>query len=162
MKVAFEDLPENAKVWVYQSSEKLSLEHVEVIKELAAEFLNQWESHGIPVEGSIDVLNNLFIRIAAFTDEASMCGRAQDAQVRLAKELESELNVELTNRMLLTFTIDGEEKVFHMNDVPDLIARGEVTDNTLFYNNLIQSKKEYSEIWKVRAADSWLNRYFQA
>lgn len=161
MKVAFEQLPENAKVWVYQSSDKLSPEQVKIVEELAAVFLNQWESHGIPVQGSVDIINDLFIRIAAFTNEASMCGRAQDAQVRLAKELENELNVQLTNRMLVTFTIDGEERVFHMNDVPALIARGEVTDDTPFYNNIIQSKKEYSEKWKVRAADSWLNRYFQ-
>ena len=160
MKVAFEELPDNAKVWVYQSSSKLDGGQKAIVQELSKVFLEQWESHSIPVQGSVDLLNDLFIRIAAFTDEDSMCGRAQDAQVRLAKELEAELGVELTNRMLLAFTIDGEEKVVHMNDVPSLIASGEVKSTTPFYNNLIQSKKEYSENWEVQASESWLDRYF--
>ena len=160
MKVPFDQLPENAKVWVYQAGVKLNDHQKATVEELSNVFLEQWESHGIPVQGSVDILNDLFIRVAAFTDEASMCGRAQDAQVRLAKELEGELNVELTNRMLLAFNINGDSKIVHMNDVPSLINSGEVTATTPFYNNLIQSKKEYSEGWEVNASDSWLDRYF--
>ena len=127
MKVPFDQLPENAKVWVYQAGSKLDDSQKTTVEELSNVFLEQWESHGIPVQGSVDVLNDLFVRVAAFTDEASMCGRAQDAQVRLAKELEGELNVELTNRMLLTFNINGDHKVVHINDVPALVDSGEVT-----------------------------------
>ena len=160
MKVAFNELPDTAKVWVYQLSTKLNSDQKEIVRELSEVFLDQWESHGIPVQGSVDILNDLFIRVSAFTDEASMCGRAQDAQVRLAKELEDELNVELTNRMLLAFSVDGEEKIVHMNDVPDLVAAGEISGSTPFYNNLIQSKKEYNDGWETQAENSWLARYF--
>ncbi len=160
MRVAFESLPDSAKVWVYQSSAKLSNDQQAVVHQFADAFLGQWESHGIQVQGSIDLLNDLFIRVAAFTDEPSMCGRAQDAQVRLMKELESELNVELTNRMLLTFQLAGNNHVVHMNDVPELIAAGDIDRNTPFFNNLIQSKKEFQEEWNTVASDSWIERYF--
>lgn len=160
MKVNFNELPDAAKVWVYQSSDKLNDAQKKIILDLSEDFLDEWESHGIPVQGSVDVLNNLFIRVSAFTNEASMCGRAQDAQVKLAKELEGELNVELTNRMLLAFSIEGENKIVHMNDVPDLVKAGEIKKTTPFFNNLIQSKKEYKEGWETKAEDSWLSRYF--
>ncbi len=145
---------------MYQADRRLSPEEIERINAFADVFLADWESHGMPVNGSVDVINDLFIRIGAFTDEPSMCGRAQDAQVRFAKELEHDLGLQLTNRMLLCFGEEGEESVIHMNDVTDQIQKGNLTKTTPFYNNLVTSKKEFDREWMQEAGTSWLNRYF--
>jgi len=160
MEVHFNLLPDQSKVWMYQSKEEFTDDQQQVIYQLAEVFLNQWESHKIPVQGSIDILDNQFIRVAAFTDEPSMCGRAQDAQVRLMKELEQELNIDLTNRMLLAFEIDGTTKVYHLNDLDSAIKNNELSAGSTFYNNLIQSKTEYNQNWKEEASKTWLSRYF--
>lgn len=160
MKVAFEELPESAKVWVYQSNETFTDEQLNTLQQFADTFLSQWESHNIPVQGSIDVINNRFVRIAAFSNEDSMCGRAQDAQVRLVKELEEVLKVELTNRMLMVFDTNEGDKVVHLQELPELIGSSQIDASTVFYNNLVSSKGEYLSGWKVPAGQSWLERYF--
>ena len=160
MEVDFNTLPKQSKVWMYQSNRLLNEQDQRIICELAEVFLNQWESHNIPVSGSIDTLNNYFIRIAAFTDEPNMCGRAQDAQVKLAKEIELELGIELTNRMLLAFDVDGTTRIIHLNDVAQEIERGQIVQESNFYNNLIQSKEDFHSSWVMKAGDSWLAKYF--
>ncbi|MBL4706098.1 MAG: hypothetical protein JKY54_16345, partial [Flavobacteriales bacterium] len=147
-------------VWMYQSSRPFTDADQKVIFELAEVFLGQWESHNIPVQGSFDILQNHFIRICAFTDEPAMCGKAQDAQVRLAKEIEEELNLELTNRMLLAFNVDGKPKVIHLNELELAITNNEINSESEFYNNLIQSKSDFKTDWKVSAGNTWLSRYF--
>lgn len=160
MEVNFNTLPDQAKVWMYQASRPFTEADKKVIYNLSEVFLSQWESHNIPVQGSVDVLNDLFIRIAAFTDEPSMCGRAQDAQVRLAKELEQELDLQLTNRMLLAFEIEKEIKVVHLDDVPGLVSEGLISNESTFFNNLITSKEEFNKDWMTKASRTWLSRYF--
>ena len=105
MRVDFNTLPDQAKVWLYQCSRPLQKAEITAIRNVAEEFLSDWESHGIPVEGAIDVVKDHFIRIAAFTDEPSMCGRAQDAQVNFVKEIELKLSLVLTDRLELAFDI---------------------------------------------------------
>lgn len=160
MKVIFEQLPGHAKVWMYQSERKLTSSEMDRIQNIADEFLSEWESHGMPVQGSVDVLQQLFIRVAAFTDEDSMCGRAQDAQVRLIKQVETALNVELTNRMLLAFGEAGQEEIVHLQELPARISQGDITPATPFYNGLIRSKEEFTSAWKNEASNTWLERYF--
>ncbi|MDX2361334.1 MAG: hypothetical protein QNK23_11040 [Crocinitomicaceae bacterium] len=160
MRVEFDQLPTEAKVWMYQSNVPFTEGHLSIIQELSDVFLDQWESHGIPVQGSIDVLNTNCIRIGGYTNEDSMCGKARDGQARLAKELEGELNIELMNRMIMSFEVEGAPIIVHMHEVEEKIKAGQITNETPFYNNLIQSKKEFQESWKIQAANSWLDRYF--
>ena len=121
MKVELSSQPSNAKIWVYQSNKPFSEENLAEINSVGDFFLNQWESHKIPVKGSIDVYHNLFIVVSAFSDEDSMCGRAQSAQMTLAKEFEDMFDVKLTDRMLLAY-MDNENVVtttFH--EFPKLV-----------------------------------------
>ncbi len=160
MEVDFRELPDQAKVWMYQASRPLTDQEKTIIYDLAEVFLKDWESHNIPVQGSVDILNNLFIRVAAFTDEPSMCGRAQDAQVRLVKQIEDRLSVVFTDRMLLAFEVNGSPQVVHLNDISDKVQEGVLNPKTVFFNNLIGSKSEFETAWKTAAAATWLERYF--
>lgn len=161
MRVSFDQLPPEAKVWMYQSPDPLSDQHLQIIEQFATVFLNQWESHGIPVQGSVDVLNQQFIRVSAYTNEPSMCGRAQDAQVRLIKELEEELGVELTNRMLLIVEADEQLKTFDFHAIEQEIQNGNIRPDSPFYNALVTTKSEFDSSWKQPVRSSWLSRYFK-
>ena len=160
MKVTFDKLPLEARVWMYQTNSFITSEMESRINRFGDEFLMNWESHGIPVEGSIDVLKGHFIRIAAFTDEPSMCGRAQDAQVNLVKQLEVDLHIQLTDRLLLAFQGPEELNFVDMSNVADGINSGSIKAETVFYNNLVGSKEEFVATWQVSASSSWLDRFF--
>ena len=63
MEVCFSKLPENSKVWIYTTDRELSNNEVNEIKKHSLDFLNNWTSHGIKVEGSILLPYNHFIII---------------------------------------------------------------------------------------------------
>ena len=122
MKVELASQPDNAKVWVYQSSLELTDSDLKQIKEVGDFFLGQWESHNLPVNGYIDVYNNRFIVISAFSDEDAMCGKAQDSQMRLIKELEEVVEGKLTDRMLVFYQEENELKSFHLKYLVHLVG----------------------------------------
>jgi hypothetical protein len=160
MRVDFNTLPDQAKVWLYQCSRPLQKAEITAIRNVAEEFLSDWESHGIPVEGAIDVVKDHFIRIAAFTDEPSMCGRAQDAQVNFVKEIELKLSLVLTDRLELAFDIGNVINIIQMNAIETNISEGTITAETVFFDNLVSSKAEFLNSWSVPASASWLDRFF--
>jgi len=160
MRVDFNTLPDQAKVWLYQSKKPLQEAEITMIRNSSGVFLSNWESHGIPVEGAIDVVKDHFIRIAAFTDEPSMCGRAQDAQVNFVKDIELKLNLVLTDRLELAFVIGNVVKIVQMSAVETKISEGTIMPETVFFNNLVSSKREFRNSWSVPASKSWLSQYF--
>ena len=49
----FQDLPDEAQVWVHCFEQELSEQQQETIQRGLAEFLPQWVSHGTPVQASL-------------------------------------------------------------------------------------------------------------
>jgi len=159
MKVELTSQPDNAKIWVYLSNKPFNESELNEISSVGDFFLNQWESHQIPVKGSIDVLHNQFIVFSAYSGEDSMCGRAQSAQMNMAKEFEEMFNISLTDRMLIAYR-DGEAvKTVHFNDFPGLIKSGQISIETLVFNNLVDSKSKFESEWEVPIKDSWHNQF---
>ena len=50
MFVPFDQLPDNARVWIYPSSRKFSPDEVLVIRQKTKAFLEQWTAHGTHVQ----------------------------------------------------------------------------------------------------------------
>jgi len=159
MKVELASQPDNAKVWVYQSSLELTDSDLEQIKEIGDFFLEQWKSHNLPVNGSIDVYDNRFIVISAFSDEDAMCGKAQDAQMRLIKELEDVVAGKLTDRMLVFYQEDNELKSFHFSELGQLLSANKISSETIVFNSLVATKKEFKSSWKLAIKSTWLNQF---
>ena len=61
MLVEFKMLPDNARVWVYQASRKLSESEVEIVASKTELFLQQWTAHGQDLEAAFELRYNRFI-----------------------------------------------------------------------------------------------------
>lgn len=149
-------LADNAKAWVYTSDSELTEDDLNTITELGDVFLSQWDSHGKLVKGSIQIIENRFIAIFADAQDDNMCGRAQDASVRLIKELEQVIGKQLMNRMLVAYDTPNGIKVEDLNALRTKIKHGEVSEDANFYNGLITSKNEFLTIWKTAIKGSWI------
>lgn len=159
MKVELSSQPDNAKVWVYQSNTPFTVANLEEIRSVGDFFLNQWESHEIPVKGSIDVLHNRFIVFSAFSGEDSMCGRAQSSQMTMAKEFEEMFDIKLTDRMLLAYMEDEEVKTTTFHEFPNLVKEGKVNLETIVFNNLVDTKAKFDNEWLLPVKDSWHKQF---
>ena len=149
------ELANNSKAWVYTSSQEFSEVQLDQIAKYSEVFLSQWESHGNLIKGTVQVLKNRFIAIFADANN-DMCGRAQDASVKFVKELQEILNVSLMDRMLIAFNQDNKIKVLNFNNLRNEISSGNISENTLFYNGLIQSKEEFMTNWEIPIKGSWI------
>ena len=159
MKVSFSELPENSKIWIYTSNRELSDDEVNRIEGISNEFLNKWTSHGIKVEASVLIPYNHFIIICANQENQNLSGCSIDDSIRFIKTIEEDLDISLLNREIVTFK-DGENiKKINLKNLKSEVADGNIGPDTIVFNNLIDTKKDYINDWETNVSNSWLNNY---
>jgi hypothetical protein len=146
MYVPFENLPEESKIWVYQSNRKFSDEFSEIESALQA-FLENWAAHGTSLVSSYQLKYNRFIILAVDQDVQSATGCSIDASVEFIQSLEQKTKVDLLDKMNVTFKLG--EHIAHkpLIDFKKMVKDKAVTGNTIVFNNLINIQ-EYNESWK--------------
>ncbi|MFK5981984.1 MAG: ABC transporter ATPase [Flavobacteriaceae bacterium] len=155
----FKDLPDDSRVWIYQSNRKFSEEEVAIIKEKVIGFLKEWTAHGQDLEAGYEIKYNRFIVFGLNQENASASGCSIDASVYFIQSLEKEFGIELLDKMNVTFY--NGEFIAHksLSDFRKMAKAKSVSKNTIVFNNLVNTKLDYLENWEVPAKDSWHSRF---
>ncbi|MEM8486404.1 MAG: hypothetical protein AAF564_12705 [Bacteroidota bacterium] len=91
----FDDMPANARLWVYTVNQPLSSDTEALIDAQLSRFMAAWQSHGRKVQGRFAILENRFILITADIPEADISGCGIDASVHALEEAGKKHNFEL-------------------------------------------------------------------
>jgi hypothetical protein len=160
MLIPFEKLPLESKIWIYQSNRKFSEAEFSEIEADIISFLEKWEAHSVALECSYQLKYNRFIIIAVNQEVQVATGCSIDSSVQFIQKLEQKYNVDLLDKMNVTFK--NGEHIAHKTlvDFKKMAKEKAVTGNTIVFNNLVNTIEEYNESWEVPAMDSWHSRFF--
>ncbi|PQB04360.1 ABC transporter ATPase [Aureitalea marina] len=159
MFVEFNALPDHSRVWIYQSNRKFLPEEVEQIQLRTQEFLEQWTAHGQNLEAGFEVRHNRFIVIGLNQENASASGCSIDASVHFIQSLEKEFDLDLMDKMNVTFYNGPYIAHKTLADFKAMAKSRSVSGKTVVFNNLVNTKAEYKEHWEVPAKESWHSRF---
>lgn len=160
MLVDFDTLPDDSRLWIYQSNRKFSDEEVADLTRLISDFLVQWTAHGASLEAGFEIKYNRFIIIGLNQENASASGCSIDASVHFIQQLEKQYDVDLLDKMNVTY-YTGEFIAFKpLNEFRAMAKSKAISKNTVVFNNLVNTKAEYLESWEVPAQESWHGRFF--
>lgn len=160
MYVPFDTLPEESRIWIYQSNRKFSDEEIAEIEPALKHFLENWAAHGAGLEASYQIKYNRFIIIAVNQDTQAATGCSIDASVQFIQSIEQKYGVDLLDKMNVTFK-NGEHIAYKpLIDFKKMAKEKSVSANTIVFNNLVNTVGEWEEYWEVPAGESWHSRFF--
>ena len=159
MFVPFENIPDPARIWIYQAKRKLMHDEEIFITNAIRQFVESWSSHGNILKGSVAVFYNRFIILASDESLNSASGCSIDKSVNAVKNIGDQLQLNLIDRQI-AFLQDNEVKTVELKSFRELIEKNIITPDTFIFNNTIQDKGSLNTKWKVHAGDSWASRYF--
>ncbi|MAO07760.1 MAG: ABC transporter ATPase [Alteromonas sp.] len=159
MLTDFENLPEDSRIWIYQSNRKLTDVEVDFISKEMKAFLTQWTAHGADLEAGFEIKYHRFIVIGLNQANASASGCSIDTSVRFIQHLEKAIGVDLLDKMNVTFYNGDFIAHKSLADFRKMAKNNSVSKNTVVFNNLVNTKAEYLEHWEVPAKDSWHSRF---
>jgi hypothetical protein len=145
-----------SRVWIYQSNRLFSLQEALQVEDLLGQFNASWHSHGAKVKGHADLLFGQFILLIADETAAGVSGCSTDSSVRLIKEIEKAFNVNLFDRQLLAFVIKEKIQLLPMNQLQYAMDNQFINPESLYFNNLVQTKEELESKWIIPVKESWL------
>lgn len=159
MIASFSELPETARIWIYQSNRNFTEQELKEINDLLTQFLTDWTAHGAALQAAFEIRYNRFIIIGLDQSNASASGCSIDASVHFIQSLEKRFGVELMDRMNVSFK-QGEYITYKsMADFKKMAKAKAISKNTIVFNNLVANKQEYLEHWEVPASESWHGRF---
>jgi hypothetical protein len=149
-------LPSNSRVWVYQSVRKLTSDEVKDIEVKIKQFVSSWTSHKEGVAGHGSLLYDRFVVLMANEDETGVSGCSLDSSVHFIKSIEKESGTNFFDRWNIAYKKDAEVLSCSLTEFGELVQSGEVNDDTIVFNNLVQSKNEFETKWQIPYKESWL------
>ncbi len=159
MLVEFNTISDEAKVWIYQANRSFSDAELEEIKAKLSSFITQWTAHGSDLEASFEIKYKRFIIIAVDQEAQAATGCSIDASVRFIQQLEKDYNVDLMDKMNVSYK-QGEYVAYKdLKDFRKMAKDKAVTGKTIVFNNLVTTKADYLENWEVPASESWHSRF---
>ncbi|MCO6149116.1 ABC transporter ATPase [Flavobacterium sp. NRK1] len=160
MYVPFETLPEESRIWIYQSNRKFSDEEVAEIEGSLKNFLENWAAHGAGLEASYQIKYNRFIILAINQSIQAATGCSIDASVQFIQALEQKYNVDLLDKMNVTFKLGEHIAYKPLIYFKKMAKEKAVSANTIVFNNLVNTVGEWQDYWEVPAGESWHSRFF--
>lgn len=159
MYIDFEQLPDTARVWIYQADRILNQSEQAEIQNIAKQFTESWDSHGATVKGSFALKYDRFLILATDDDFNAPSGCSIDKSVALMRELGQKYDVDFFNRTNTIFRDGDDLKTAKMTEIKAKVSAGELTADTFVFDNTIQTKQEMQK-WQRPAQETWLKRYF--
>lgn len=159
MYTEYQNLPDNARVWVYQSDRELLPEELTIIASKTKDFVAQWTRHGDDVKGSFLIKYNQFLLLAVDEDFTSISGCSIDASVHFVQQLEKEFDIDFTNKLNISFKDENRINIVKMSDFQKFAKDKKVTSATIVFNNMVNTKKDFETNWETTANNSWHQRF---
>ncbi len=161
MLVDFKSLPESSRVWIYQSNRSFSESELEDIHSKLNTFIQNWTAHGSDLQAGFIIKYRRFIIIGLNQSLNTATGCSIDASVHFIQQLEKEYNVDLMDKMNVSFK-QGEYIAYKsLLDFKKMAKEKAVSKNTIVFNNLVTNIAELNENWEVPASESWHNRFLK-
>jgi hypothetical protein len=159
MFVAFDSLPDTARIWIYQSTRKFDTQELREITGAATAFCEQWSAHGHSLKTSFKIDHQQFLILAVDEASAGASGCSIDGSVRMLKQLQNELGTDFFNRTEIAFLIENEVTLINTTDLKKAFAEGILSSTSSTFNLLIATKGELEKGWIIPAGKSWLSKY---
>ncbi|HPI55005.1 MAG TPA: hypothetical protein PLU10_09955 [Chitinophagaceae bacterium] len=150
------DFGPQSKVWIYQSNRPFNEQEELEINEQLQNFYCQWKSHGDDVKGWAKLLFQQFVVVLADEEQSGVSGCSTDSMVRIIKSFERQYEVDLFDRLTITFLVEDKPQPLPIQQVKYALEKGYIETDTLLFNNTVTTKSMLEKEWLVPLSKSWL------
>lgn len=157
--VLLRGMPDSARVWIYQSTHPFTEMETVVLTSQINGFVGEWTAHRKTLLAAGGVYYNQFIILSVDESLNEASGCSIDASVYFIKSLENQYGVRLFERMNFAY-LDGETaKAVPSSAFAQLYTEGAINDDTLVFDNLVNTVGALRTSWLKPLKSSWHRRF---
>jgi len=160
-RIAFSDLPDAARVWVFPAERALDGgERAALLAEVDA-FLGGWAAHGAPLRSARDLIEDRFLVVGVDEDATRPSGCSIDALVNRLEALGEARGVAVLDHAPVWYRRDGEVRMATREAFRALAREGAVGPDTPVFDTSLTKLSELRTRGLERPArESWHGKAF--
>lgn len=156
-RVDFEQLPPNARIWIFASSRPLPGDESAYLLEEVDRFLASWKAHGAPLRSAREWRDDRFLVIGVDPSAEQASGCSIDGLYRGLRELEQRLATTLLEGGRVFYRDrQGQAQVAVRKEVAPLSQKGVLTTDTPVYDVSLTDAGRYRSGFLRPARDTWV------
>ena len=137
MLVAFDQMPDTSRLWIYQAERELTEPEIAFIRKTSSLFITDWTAHGNDLKASFEVLYNRFLVITLDENMSQASGCSIDTSVNFVRTLERELGISLLNNDKVAFMIEDDIELLPVHGLREKVAQEAILPDTKVFNNTV-------------------------
>ena len=161
MKVDFNKIPKQGKIWVFPSSRKFYPQEIAGLKERIEDFLTDWDNQDISLNSAYLLKYDRFIIIGADDTSQSLSLQTHDLLITFIQELEKIFDVILMDKINVCYKQGEFVQYKDLKEFKKMMKAKGVSQKTTVFNNMIILKEELDYDWEINIMDSWLGRFLK-
>jgi hypothetical protein len=124
-------------------------------------FTSTWAAHGNELMAELNILLDHFIIIALDEQVESASGCSIDKSMRFILDLQKELSISFTNRLISAIWHDEQVKLFTYQGLKNSLGNGSITSSSLVFDNTILNLNDLKTSWLKPLKDTWLKKLLE-
>ena len=156
----FKNIPDDSRVWIYQSNRDFSDSEIKIINNKTALFLDNWKAHGNELQASYLIKERRFLVIAVNEEFNSIGGCSIDYSLQLVNDISTTINLDLLDRLSVNYISENKIKSISLRDLKNKIKNRSFSPETIIFNTTVKTKKELSSDFELKISSSWLSKFF--
>ncbi|WP_462253043.1 hypothetical protein [Ekhidna sp.] len=160
MLISFNEMPEEARLWIYQAERKLTDKEVEFVRFNTEKFLSQWQAHGQDLKSSFTIEYDQFLVISVDESFSQASGCSIDASVHLIEALQSELGISFMTTSQVAFLQNDKINLYPFNKLKEQAKENVISPETLVFDNTVKNVAEFKSRWLKESGATWVKRFF--
>ena len=159
MIVDFKTMPDDSRIWIYQSNRDFNESEIGVIKDKTISFLDNWQAHGKDLECSYSIIDKRFIILAVNESANPIGGCSIDFSLQLIKDISNTIGIDLLNRLVVNYKLDNRIESLSLSDLKNKIKDGAFAPETIIFNTAINYKSELFNNFEIDIRSSCLSKF---
>lgn len=156
----FKNIPDDSRVWIYQSNRDFSDSEIKIINNKTALFLDNWKAHGNELQASYLIKERRFLVIAVNEEYNPIGGCSIDYSLQLVNDISTTINLDLLDRLSVNYISENKIKSISLRDLKNKIKNRSFSPETVIFNTTVKTKKELSSDFELKISSSWLSKFF--
>jgi len=156
----FKNIPDDSRLWIYQSNRDFSDSEIKIINNKTALFLDNWKAHGNELQASYLIKERRFLVIAVNEQFNPIGGCSIDYSLQLVNDISTTINLDLLDRLSVNYISENKIKSISLRDLKNKIKNRSFSPETIIFNTTVKTKKELSSDFELKISSSWLSKFF--
>ena len=99
----FKNIPDDSRVWLYQSNRDFTDSDIKIIENKTTLFIDNWKAHGNDLQASYLIKERRFLVIAVNEEFNPIGGCSIDYSLQLVNDISTTINLDLLDRLSVNY-----------------------------------------------------------